>query len=1112
MNIQKLTLAGFGSYLEPQTIDFTKFGNNALFLITGPTGGGKTTILNAITYALYGCKNDGDPSVRTAHATPEQPTFVEMLFYVGHKHYRVKRSPSYIGVSKRGKGRTAKQEPNLEFYELIVKNGEIVETNLAKQKMSETQEEIVARVGRNFKQFMMTSMMRQNGFVELLNSSSKDRTEIFRTLFNTVNYSRVEDSFKTEFDKAKAEYDKTQAAVLKEFNKIRVTGNLELAEELEGYKKIAYENKIIETTALLEKIIAHDQVEANKAALELQANAQRIGELQGIANNKKRVADIQGMLPLVKENVVALQGKVETAEAEQRAAQSLYDAEYAKALAAKAELNTKAEIFTEINSKVNECGSLEQLLCKGQSYITKLTEAIKQDEVKEKEYTVYLEAQSEVPVQKANLKTVKSNTETVVGTIRQKTTAIRKIKSDEIGLAKAIEETKDKISKLEVSINNYKKAIDAAIEAQTRYQGLQVTLEKLNNEMAITKQLLQFIKAYEEEHASIPKLQQQYIQAVSKVAKQEETVRSMEKILLSQKGFAIAKELKEGDLCPVCGNHYVPGRVNFVAGTVTEKDLEKARSNKETLEQFAKKVYEALSDRVSRNTAKAEDIKQRGQVSYATDDIVEIKQKATDQEVEFSASLQGLQAEAQQLKNQADGINKLKQEEAKAQLLLKQLTEKQNASNSELSASISLRQSHITTLKQEMMSFKAETEPVQEQLDNVVAKATGKEESIVECSEAFAGILEQQVQELSVAIRECDMKLTKVEQVKSAQHKLQAELVNKQQRLQEARVKLAEAMTSKSSLEVQLFNLRGKVAGLAETELQTALLAAEKKAQALTDGLNAAVAEVEKERKLLEAKAKELTGYEEQLKALTNEGKIDFEAIDKELFKLKELNPQLQKVSEEYTAELNINKSIYAETKGKGQAVALQEKRKTILEKLKKVARGEIANYKIPLETHVQGYYMDKVVEEARSFLHNVSGARYELVRRMSDTNTGKTGLDLNVIDIQNGCSERSVGSLSGGESFSGALALLIALSNVVQSFNGGAENNVIFVDEGFGSLDGRFLERVISAQSALSNNNRSIGIISHRPELEENIPLKLTVKAEDVGGYLTSRVGYEGV
>ena len=153
------------------------------------------------------------------------------------------------------------------------------------------------------------------------------------------------------------------------------------------------------------------------------------------------------------------------------------------------------------------------------------------------------------------------------------------------------------------------------------------------------------------------------------------------------------------------------------------------------------------------------------------------------------------------------------------------------------------------------------------------------------------------------------------------------------------------------------------------------------------------------------------------------------------------------------------------------------------------------------LEPYIQMNHFDRIIARANTRLMIMTDGQYDLVRRKEAlTKQGLSGLDLNVIDHYNG-SERSVKSLSGGESFKASLALALGLADEIQSSAGGIKLDTMFVDEGFGSLDEDSLAQAMKALTSLADNNRLVGIISHVGELKQRIDKQIIVTKDKSGG-----------
>ena len=155
---------------------------------------------------------------------------------------------------------------------------------------------------------------------------------------------------------------------------------------------------------------------------------------------------------------------------------------------------------------------------------------------------------------------------------------------------------------------------------------------------------------------------------------------------------------------------------------------------------------------------------------------------------------------------------------------------------------------------------------------------------------------------------------------------------------------------------------------------------------------------------------------------------------------------------------------------------------------------------RVSLETYAQMTYFDRILARANAHLMRMSGGKYDLKRRESAAKLNtQSGLELDVIDHYNG-SERSVKSLSGGETFLASLSLALGLSEEIQSSAGGVQMDTLFVDEGFGSLDEETLRQAMRALRELSEGDRLIGIISHVSELRREIDRQIVVKRSKDG------------
>ena len=187
----KLTMSAFGPYAGRVELELSRLGDRGLYLITGDTGAGKTSLFDAITYALYGepsGTNRDASMLRSQYAQPETPTLVELEFAYGGQVYRVRRSPDYLRPSKRGDS-LVQQKADAT---LTLPDGRVV------TKVREVNSEIIRIIGLDRNQFSQIAMIAQGDFLKLLLADTKSRQEIFREIFHTRFYMAFQERLKQE--------------------------------------------------------------------------------------------------------------------------------------------------------------------------------------------------------------------------------------------------------------------------------------------------------------------------------------------------------------------------------------------------------------------------------------------------------------------------------------------------------------------------------------------------------------------------------------------------------------------------------------------------------------------------------------------------------------------------------------------------------------------------------------------------------------------------------------------------------------------------------------------------------------------------------------------------
>nr|WP_315034806.1 SMC family ATPase [uncultured Lachnoanaerobaculum sp.] len=252
----KLTVSAFGPYAGKTEFDFDKLGTGGLYLITGDTGAGKTTIFDAITYALYGDPSGNNREVsmfRSKYADINTPTFVRLTFNYKGKEYTIERNPEYERAAQRGSGLT-KQTAGVE---LILPDGKPL------TKTKEVDNAINNIIGINREQFCQIAMIAQGDFLKLLISPTKERIEIFRHIFKTKLYSDLQDRLKSELSVLNNDCSKIKQSISQYIAGINCSDSSLLSLDVTKAKKGDLPTD--ECILLIEKLIAEDTLTEEKA-------------------------------------------------------------------------------------------------------------------------------------------------------------------------------------------------------------------------------------------------------------------------------------------------------------------------------------------------------------------------------------------------------------------------------------------------------------------------------------------------------------------------------------------------------------------------------------------------------------------------------------------------------------------------------------------------------------------------------------------------------------------------------------------------------------------------------------------------------------------------------
>ncbi len=329
--------------------------------------------------------------------------------------------------------------------------------------------------------------------------------------------------------------------------------------------------------------------------------------------------------------------------------------------------------------------------------------------------------------------------------------------------------------------------------------------------------------------------------------------------------------------------------------------------------------------------------------------------------------------------------------------------------------------------------------------------------------------------------------------------KKEDELSRIQTDITELEKSLAALQSSKESEEKQIEATKEKLRFDDKAALEKEIRSLSVQKAALETAIEKAVKEyTDCDKKAAEIKS----AIEQARKLLQDQEPCDIEREKSRLSALTEQKNEAAKKLQRVVVRLSTNASMLKRIQEKSGEVSKIEKQWTMVKALSNTANGNISGKaKIMLETYIQMTCFDRIIARANTRLMIMSGGQYELKRRTdTDNKRSQSGLDLDVIDHYNG-SERSVKTLSGGESFKASLALALGLSDEIQSSAGGIRLDTMFVDEGFGSLDEESLQQAIRALTGLTEGNRLVAIISHVNELKDRIENQIIVRKDRLGG-----------
>ena len=1060
-----LTMQAFGSYGEKTEIDFQKGGD--FFLISGDTGSGKSTIFDAMMFALYG-------EVSTNGSGKENELlsqFVDVrndkplvsLVFTAHQHgqeetYKITRTPRHIRPAKRT---GAKQQEEGETAELLMPDG-----SQYPGKLSDTNRKIEEIVGLTADQFRKVVMIAQGEFMDFLRADSKAKTALLRDLLKTDYYYQLSERLKMQA-KEKNNAAKTQRAKLSLIAANAETKGLpeddkQALEAAKGTVITAKELQPEQVDALAEVLsgvcarlqlqqgeLARQQTAAQKDRDEcmkrIEAAKPLMERFKELESAEKTLQECAAQADEI-EKKRGLIGKIRDAWAIEPKYQRMKDARDAL---------TNAQ--TELAAKQQELPQLKQTAADAK--------ARHQQTEKTKDAATTQCAEVETKVEKA-LKTFDA-LEEAEKALRQATEKDADAQKKVISAQEALENFKhqeDEWQAQEKKLEGAREEKSAYERQYEKYDEMKDAAEKLRKHQQETqkqekqaKDALEAYKSASREYLQARNAHEDYYQA-----------------FLNEQAGVLAQTLAPGKPCPVCGalEHPAPCQLTQENQQQNREELDRRRKAaddaakaQETAASEAKSAQVKLTER-----QKAAEEAEKKLVENAKN-IRESVPMATAADVEamLTAWLPELQSASKSVQAKVDALKKVREnlDGAKAE---RDKLEKAASDAQETAKSTAVKKAEAEktwNLHQEELSGSAYRTREDAVAQRVQAEAALKQ---AKAAENQAKDDERQAHDAEAA---CETRI----------RRLNEEMPQKQANAEEFNQQYQQTMAEKSLDEAQWQAL-------------TANYDAEE-----PDRLQKKVNDFDQRKSKAEGQCataqNAIAGREKPDMAKLEAGSKAAESA------LKEVSNALEAAKHLHSDNAKVLKDL---REGRDPLAKACQAANTA-QHLSDVMGGSESGNRMNLETFVQRSYMGKILCDANRRFRDMSNGQFELkLINVEDAGEGRNkGLDLEVYSIVTG-KTRSVNTLSGGESFMAALSLALGMADQIQAATAAIHLDVMFIDEGFGSLSDNARNEAVNILKEMAGKQRQIGIISHVSELKDEIENQLIVKKDDRGSHISWR------
>ncbi|WP_345858264.1 SMC family ATPase [Shewanella algae] len=1038
-----LEMRAFGPFADCQRIDFTELGDKPLFLINGPTGAGKTTILDAICFALYG-KTTGNEregsQMRCDNADDGLLTEVYFSFELGQKRYSIRRCPEQQRAKSRGDGFTL-QKSEAELKRLLPDGTEEL---LVASKVTDANACIEELTGLDVDQFRQVMVLPQGKFRELLLADSKEREKIFSQLFQTHIYRRIEERLKQQALEIKAKARDLQS---------RRAGILETA-GVESLEQLTAE--IAALTPSLTEATSNKQ----KASDALTQSAKTLDNAKALTAEFERRKLLQTQLDALEQRRAEIELHQQTLEKARKAE---------KLLPSLKELQFRQQEWQQAKAKAadyaRQLQSAEQRLKQATDDKATLAELDEHGNRLQRE----LEQLDKLQPAINELKQLTEEHELGLGELGR--------------LERAEQQSRTELEQWQQQQQKLKSEANELFSSAERQGPLHQALAALNTRLEKTEQLGHIKQKWQQAQAGLQQAEAHGHQCKAERQSAKTEHQRLQLAWHTGQAAILAAKLQPGQPCPVCGGLEHPAPAEMAQDIPGETELNRARDAEQQAtarHEAARSDYRNIKRQTEELQLELQRLSAELQACAAADVMADVKTDATIDaamdadsyaKADLTMEIDRLVSRRRQL------LNELQQAEA-AQTRLNNCRQQLQQAEQQVEQRLKHRETQLQQLQQ-----------LREQLSLAGAR---KDAALAALPNEYHSLAAEAALELMA--RQLEQKQSEWQQLKQQQQDINqqyTEAVSQHKALMQALASSREdnaraeqfAIKAQQTLDDAL-----KQSGFAGRQALEQAQLDEVQMQALAEKIEAWRTQRSEQQTLLKAMDERLAGQSLP-----------------ELGQLESLWQQQQQLAEAEDAWQTFNNRMQSlkgtEAQLNKEALAAQalEQEYALIGTLSDVANGN-SHSKVSLQRFVLSVLLDDVLLEASRRLALMSKGRYRLLRKEDRAKGNKaSGLELEVEDAYSS-KVRPVATLSGGESFMAALSLALGLSDVVQAYAGGIKLDTLFIDEGFGSLDQDSLELAVRTLMDLQSSGRMIGVISHVSEMKEQISCRIDINKHALG------------